>query len=310
MDWKTTLHPVRRYRRWADGRARGSGDLPEQAGPEPAADELKQPDAPSEPATGFDAKRVIAERRQAERAEMLELVARATKRAEEEERDQWRLGSMDPALRWEYRRLRWQARHSDLVSRMTPDQLDRQYERFRFSEWEQRSGGRVASLSPQERLDRFRAEESLNRYRSGLPPRDDDERGSYREWAQLDAGVVDDYAENVLRPQQDTEANNSGEDPGDDDTPPWATDPADEQHQPGWGVSASPDAKTWLPGPAGAGSGLEQDPIAPFAPGPRDQQGAAPGQPPPLPPPTADPSSLLTGPDNPPGAKGPIPGLP
>ena len=77
---------------------------------------------------------------------------------------------------------------------MTPDQLDRQYEQFRFSEWEQRSSARIASLSPQERLDRFRAEESLNRYRSGLPPRDDDERGSYREWAQLDADVVDDYA--------------------------------------------------------------------------------------------------------------------
>ena len=72
MDWKITLHPVRGYRRWADGRARGSGDPPEQAGPEPAADEMERPGASSGGAAGFDAKRVIAERRQAERAEMLE----------------------------------------------------------------------------------------------------------------------------------------------------------------------------------------------------------------------------------------------
>ena len=198
MDWKTTLHPVRRYRRWADGRARGSGDPPEQAGPEPAADEMERPDAASGVAAGFDAKRVIAERRQAERAEMLELVARVTKRTEEEERDQWRLGSMDPALRWEYRWLCWEALHPDLVSWMTPEQIEWQYEQFRLSEWEERSGARMASLSPQERLDRFRAEESLNRYRSGLPPRDDDECDSYREWAQLDAEVIEEHIANVL----------------------------------------------------------------------------------------------------------------
>ena len=259
---------------WA---CRGSGDPPEQAGPEPAADEMERPDAASGVAAGFDAKRVIAARRQAERAEMLELVARATKRTEEEEeRDQWRLGSMDPALRWEYRRLCWQALHPDLASWMTPEQLDWQYEQFRLSEWEERSSARIASLSPQERLDRFRAEESLNRYRSGLPPRDDDECGSYREWAQLDAEVIEEHIANVLRSQQEPEAYVSGADPDDDDTPPWATDPADEHHQPGSGVSSSPDAKTWLPGPAGAGSGLEQGPIAPFVPVPRDQRDATP----------------------------------
>ena len=309
MDWKITLHPVRGYRRWADGRARGSGDPPEQAGPEPAADELKQPDAPSDPATGFDAKRVIAARRQAERAEMLELVARATKRTEEDERDQWRLGSMEPALRWEYRRLCWEALHPDLASWMTPEQLEWQYEQFRLSEWEERTSARIASLSPRERLDRFRAEESLNRYRSGLPPRDDDECGSYREWAQLDAEVIEEHVANVLRSQQEPEAYVSGADP-DDDTPPWATDLADEQHQPGSGVSSSPDAKTWLPGPAGAGSGLEQGPIAPFAPVPRDQRDATPKHSPLITPPDADPPDLLTRPDNAPGPQGPIPGPP
>jgi hypothetical protein len=253
---------------------------------------------------------------------MTTMATRAAERAQEEELENYRVSLMAPRHRLEHRRMRWQAINAANLRGMSPQRVDQEYRSFRFAQWEQHNARRIASMSPAERQESFRSEEMLTRYRAGLPPRDDEERGAYREWRQLDADVVNAYREEVEIPEQmwdqyvqsngplsrkeffaryfgefteegaasESAAPSSpdhrsvpGTDVAESAGPPGGFDAAGELSPEFRDPDASPGTARRLPGQAGAGSGLEDGPMGPFAPdGAAPHGGNAPDAGPPL----------------------------
>ena len=202
MDWKKALrHPLREYNTWVEGQVRRLQVPPDWLAIE---NEQADPQPDSETDVALDIDRVCADREAAERAEIAGMAARAAERAQEKRR---RFPPQPVRPRKAPRVSPDALGGAEPGSRFLDDaeQLDRQYDRFRYTEWEQRNAERVALMSPEERQERFRSEEMLTRYRAGLPARDDDEREAYREWQELDAEYVEDYVEEVLIPEREYE---------------------------------------------------------------------------------------------------------
>ncbi len=289
MEWKDTLlYPLRQYWHRHGQTAREPAEA--SCGPDAEAEQT---------GADMDWRSRFAERERAERAELAEMAARAAQRASEEDEERFRIGRMDRKQRFEYHRMRWEAVNARTIAGLTPEQRDARYDSFRYAEWEQRNADRLGLLGQERRKEMFRSEDMLNRYRAGLPARDDEECDAYREWAELDADYVEDYVREVLNPQRDYE-NYEGplgwEDyvgeyrapHRDDDAVDEAAAPRDSSWQAGpqaW--AAGPDgpppgavgaathggeqdaqadgphgAVGWMPGSAGAGSGLEDGPMA------------------------------------------------
>lgn len=177
-------------------------------------------------------------------AEMAVMAARAAKRAREEERDNDRVAMMVPRHRLEYRRMRWEAVNAVKLSGMSPQRIEQEYDAFRLAQWEQQNRERIAPMSPGERQESFRLEELLTRYRAGLPARDAEEREAYQEWRQLDADVVNAYQEDATIPG------------------PPSGGAVGELSPESPAAEMSPCTVSALPGPAGAGSGLEDGPMS------------------------------------------------
>jgi hypothetical protein len=134
---------------------------------------------------------------------------------------------------------------NDRVAMMVP----RHRLEYRRMRWEAINAVKLSGMSPQrmgpgERQEMFRSEELLTRYRAGLPARDAAEREAYHEWRQLDADVVDAYQEDATIPGPPSGAAVGEFSP---------ESPAAEM---------SPGTVSALPGPAGAGSGLEDGPMS------------------------------------------------
>ena len=181
-------------------------------------------------------------------AEMAVMAARAAERAREEELDNDRVSMMVLRHRLEYRRMRWEAVNAVKLGGMSPQRIEQEYHAFRLAQWEQQNAERIAQMSPGEGQEMFHSEELLTRYRAGLPPRDAEEREAYQEWRQLDADVVNAYQEGatILGPPSGGAVGElSPESPA---------------------AEMSPGTVSTLPGPAGAGSGLEDGPISRPAP--------------------------------------------
>ncbi len=196
--------------------------------------------------------------------------------------------------------MRWEAINQPRITWMTHEQRDQEYERFRFAEWERSNAERIALKSPGQRHEMFRSEDMLDRYRAGLPARNDEEREAYQIWRELGLDAAEDYRHGVLMPQQDY-----GPGEGPPDREPAAgrverrqggtTKPApapgstwlvarEETEAVGRGgllgafeagtaagkgtaQAAAPQRATgWRPGSAGAGSGLEDGPLTRRAP--------------------------------------------
>ena len=237
-------------------------------------------------------------------AEMREMAAQAAARVREEERENHRVGRMAPRYRLEYRRMRWEAVCAGQIAGMSPERIEDEYRSFRFAQWEYRNAMWIWRMSPAERQDRFRGDEMLKRFRSGLPPRDEWEREAYRERRQFETRALLD----ILKPEealemlwdeytqsggplsreefsvqyfrelsQDRPASGRAEP---SNTDPWsapAPDAAGSAVLPPPAISAAAEpgqkvpgagAASSRPGPAGAGSGLEDGPLS--LPGPDD----------------------------------------
>jgi hypothetical protein len=177
-------------------------------------------------------------------AEMAVMAARAAKRAREEELDNDRVAMMVPRHRLECRRMRWEAVNAVKLSGMSPRRIEQEYDAFRLAEWEQQNAERIAQMGPGERQESFRLEELLTRYRAGLPARDAEEREAYQEWRQLDADVVNAYQEDATIPG------------------PRSGGAVGELSPESPAAEMSPGTVSALPGPAGAGSGLEDGPMS------------------------------------------------
>jgi len=239
-------------------------------------------------------------------AEMAAMAERAAERAREEERDDQRVSMMVPGHRLEYRRMRWEAVSAVKLGGMSPQRIEQEYDAFRFAQWEQRNAERIAPMSPGERQEMFRSEELLTRYRTGLPARDAEEREAYQEWRQLDADVVDACTEEIETPERawdeyrhgngslsgeefftqhidelskDRAASESAAPPSagrrrlpaahvaNSADPPRDVSATGELSSESLDPDSSPGAARKLPGPTGAGSGLEDGPISPLTPG-------------------------------------------
>jgi hypothetical protein len=62
-----------------------------------------------------------------------------------------------------------------------------------------------AHMTPEAAQAGRQAAESMARYHRGEPARADEERENFREWAELDAGVIEDYQEMQQRERDDEE---------------------------------------------------------------------------------------------------------
>ena len=233
MSWRDAfLHPRRNQERSRPARtpARAVG-LETFAASAPARDDA-------------DALGLHADPDEAIYAQMAVMAARAAERAREEERDDDRVSMMVPGHRLEYRRMRWEAVSAVKLGGMSPQRIEQEYDAFRFAQWGQRNAERIAPMSPGERQEMFRSEELLTRYRAGLPARDGEEREAYQEWRQLDADVVNAYQEDATIPG------------------PPSGGAVGELSLESRAAEVSPGTVSALPGPAGAGSGLEDGPMS------------------------------------------------
>ena len=233
MSWRDAfLHPRRNQERSRPARtpARAAG-LETFAASEPARDDVGALGPHADP------DEII-------HAEMAVMAARAAERAREEERDDDRVSMMVPGHRLEYRRMRWEAVSAVKLGGMSPQRIEQEYDAFRFAQWGQRNAERIAPMSPGERQEMFRSEELLTRYRAGLPARDGEEREAYQEWRQLDADVVNAYGEDATIPG------------------PPSRGAVGELSLESRAAEVSPGTVSALPGPAGAGSGLEDGPMS------------------------------------------------
>jgi len=218
MEWKKALrHPRREF-----GRQASEPPLPDDAArdwpPAGPAQAESLHDAGASPETArYDPGRDDLKR--TEEAEVALLAVRAAAREKEERDDSIRVGWMGGAARDAYYRMRWEAINQPRITWMTPEQRDQEYERFRFTEWERSNAERIALKSPEQRREMFRSEDMLNRYRAGLPARNDKEREAYQIWRELDLDAAEDYRHGVLMPQHDHGR--------DEDPPGW--EPADDR---------------------------------------------------------------------------------
>lgn len=130
------------------------------------------------------------------RLQMLALVGRAASRAAADQRDQGMFAGYRPET-WGYPAMRWRAVNAAALAGVSGEQAD---ETCRLGLERDAHAARILHSHEEVIDEHARGMEALRRWHLGLPARDDYERDCYREYAQLEADVIDDYVTYVKTP--------------------------------------------------------------------------------------------------------------